>query len=70
MAERLRFFELGLLILSSFVCQALGKTDGESKNIGDRGKNILFRPCVTCATIIRRSTVLVVLNLKSNRNAY
>jgi hypothetical protein len=63
MVERLRCFELRCLILSVIVFQAIEKIDGESQNIGSNGKNILFHPCVTCDTIIRRSTVLVVLNL-------
>jgi hypothetical protein len=62
MAERLRFLELGCLILSTLVFQALGEIGGKSQNI-PHGKNIVFHPCVTCATIIWRSTVLVVLNL-------
>lgn len=63
MVEHFRFLELGCLILSTLVLQAFTGIDGESNKIGQAGKNILFHPCVTCGTIIWRSTVLVVLNL-------
>jgi hypothetical protein len=63
MVEHFRFLELGCLILSILVFQAVRETDGEIPKIRERGKNILFHRCVTCATVIWRSTLLVVLNL-------
>jgi hypothetical protein len=63
MVEHFRFLELGYLILSTLVFQAFTGIDVESNKTGQSGKNILFHPCVTCATIIWQTTVLVVLNL-------
>jgi hypothetical protein len=63
MVEHFRFLELGRLILSTLVFQAVTVIDGESYKFQQHGKNILFHPCVICTTIIWGSTLLVVLNL-------
>jgi hypothetical protein len=52
MVEHFRFLELGCLILSTLVFQSVTEIGGERYKIPPRGKNILFHPSVTCATII------------------
>jgi len=63
MVEYFKYLELGCLILSTLVFQVLTGISGDKHSSGQRGKNILFHPCVICATIIWRSTLLAVLNL-------
>jgi hypothetical protein len=63
MVEHFIFLDLGCLILSTLVFQAVTGIDGESHKITQYGKNILFHPCLSCAIKIWGSTLLVVLNL-------